>query len=154
LQLIGAIDHTTALEILDVEAVTVSGRSRQRPALDEATWRALKDRAAARVLELAPAGRATAPVATRDLAIVVCLGELGLRSEELRRLRLTDLTGIRAGQRDTLASRQQARRTHRIAERMAPGRARASPKQRARMARFVQPEAAAAGQHDLRHAAP
>src|SRR4051794_22353854 len=33
-------------------------------------------------------------------------------------------------------------------------RARASPKQRARMARFVQPEAAAAGQHDLRHAAP
>jgi len=36
-------------------------------------------------VELIPAGRATAPVATRDLAIVVCLGELGLRSEELRR---------------------------------------------------------------------
>jgi integrase/recombinase XerC len=97
LQLVGAIDQTTALEILDVEAVTISGRPRQRPALDEATWRAVKDRAAARVLELAPAGRASAPVATRDLAIVVCLGELGLRSEELRRLRLTDLAGIRAG---------------------------------------------------------
>ena len=97
LQLVGAIDQTTALEILDVEAVTVSGRARQRPALNEATWRAVKDRAAARVLELAPAGRASAPVATRDLAIVVCLGELGLRSEELRRLRLIDLTGIRAG---------------------------------------------------------
>lgn len=97
LQLVGAIDQTTALEILDVEAVTISGRPRPRPALDEATWRAVKDRAAARVLELAPAGRASAPVATRDLAIVVCLGELGLRSEELRRLRLTDLTGIRAG---------------------------------------------------------
>ena len=55
LQLVGAIDQTTALEILDVEAVTVSGRPRQRPALDEATWRTVKDRAAARVLELAPA---------------------------------------------------------------------------------------------------
>ena len=97
LQLVGAIDQTTALEILDVEAVTISGRPRPRPALDEATWRAVKDRAAARVLELAPACRASAPVASRDLAIVVCLGELGLRSEELRRLRLTDLTGIRAG---------------------------------------------------------
>jgi len=97
LQLVGAIDHTTALEILDVEAVTVSGRPRQHPGLDEATWQRVKDRAAARVLKLTPAGRASAPVATRDLAIVVCLGELGLRSEELRRLRLTDLTGIRAG---------------------------------------------------------
>lgn len=97
LQLVGAIDQTTALEILDVEPVTISGRPRQRPALDEATWRAVKDRAAARVLELAAAGRASGPVATRDLAIVVCLGELGLRSEELRRLRLIDLTGIRAG---------------------------------------------------------
>jgi|GEM_PF-5003169 len=97
LQLVGAIDQTTALEILDVEAVTISGTPRQRPALDETAWRAVKDRAAARVLELAPAGRASAPVATRDLAIVVCLGELGLRSEELRRLRLTDLTAIRSG---------------------------------------------------------
>lgn len=48
------------------------------------------------MLELTPAGRASGPVATRDLAIVVCLGELGLRSEELRRLRLTDLTALRA----------------------------------------------------------
>ena len=96
LQLVGAIDHTTALEILDVEAITVSGQARQRPALDEQTWQRVKDRAAARVLELTPAGRASAPVATRDLAVVVCLGELGLRSEELRRLRVTDLTGIRA----------------------------------------------------------
>jgi integrase len=96
LQLVGAIDQSTALEILDVEAVTVSGRSKPRPALDEQTWQRVKDRAAARVLELTPAGRASAPVATRDLAIVVCLGELGLRSEELRRLRLADLTAIRA----------------------------------------------------------
>jgi len=97
LQLVGAIGQMTALEILDVEAITVSGQPRQRPALDEQTWQRVKDRAAARVLELAPAGRASAPVAARDLAIVVCLGELGLRSEELRRLRLDDLTGIRAG---------------------------------------------------------
>jgi len=97
LQLVGAIDQSTALEILDVEAVTVSGRPKQRPALDEQTWQRVKDRAAARVLELTPAGRATAPVATRDLAIVVCLGELGLRSEELRRLCLDDITGMRAG---------------------------------------------------------
>jgi len=45
LQLVGAIDHTTALEILDVEAITVSGRPRQRPALDEARWQRVKDRA-------------------------------------------------------------------------------------------------------------
>lgn len=55
------------------------------------------EREIASVLELAPAGRASAPVATRDLAIIVCLGELGLRSEELRRARLADLTGMRAG---------------------------------------------------------
>lgn len=97
LQLVGAIDRTTALEILDVEAVTVTGEARRRPALDEQTWQRVKDRAGGRVLELAPAGRASTPVATRDLAIIVCLGELGLRSEELRRLRLADLTGMRAG---------------------------------------------------------
>jgi site-specific recombinase XerC len=57
----------------------------------------VKDRAAARVLELSANGRASAPTATRDLAIVVCLGELGLRSEELRTLRVDDLTGLRAG---------------------------------------------------------
>ena len=36
------------------------------------------------------------PTATRDLAIVVCLGELGLRSEELRTLRVDAITGLRA----------------------------------------------------------
>jgi integrase/recombinase XerC len=97
LQLIGAIEQTTALEILDVEASTQSGQPRMRPALDEKTWRRVKDRAAARVLELSPAGRATGPVAARDLAIVVCLGELGLRSEELRTLRCSDLIRFRAG---------------------------------------------------------
>jgi integrase len=97
LQLIGAIEQTTALEILDVEASTQSGQPRMRPALDEQTWRRVKDRAAARVLELSPAGRATGPVAARDLAIVVCLGELGLRSEELRTLRTSDLIRFRAG---------------------------------------------------------
>jgi hypothetical protein len=39
LQLIGAIEQTTALDILDVEASTQSGQPRMRPALDEATWR-------------------------------------------------------------------------------------------------------------------
>ena len=96
LQLIGAIEQTTALEILDVEASTQSGQPGMRPALDEQTWRRVKDRAAARVLELSPAGRATRPVAARDLAIVVCLGELGLRSEELRTLRTSDLIRFRA----------------------------------------------------------
>jgi integrase len=97
LLLIGAIEQRVALEILDVEASTVTGQPRQRPALDEVSWRRVKDRAAARALELSAAGRASAPTATRDLAIVVCLGELGLRSEELRTLRLDDLTGLRAG---------------------------------------------------------
>lgn len=97
LQLIGAIDRAVALEILDVEASTQSGTPQVRPSLDEATWQRVKDRAAARVLELSPAGRATTVLATRDLAIMVCLGELGLRSEELRTLRLTDITGLRAG---------------------------------------------------------
>ena len=97
LQLVGAIDQATALEILDVEASTQSGQPRVRPALDQATWRRVKDYAAARVLELSPAGRATGPVATRDLAIIVCLGELGLRSEELRTLRTSDLVRFRSG---------------------------------------------------------
>ncbi|MGH2942351.1 MAG: tyrosine-type recombinase/integrase [Solirubrobacteraceae bacterium] len=97
LQLIGAIDHVTALEILDVEASTRSGQPRVRPALDEQTWQRVKDRAAARVMELSPAGRATAPVAARDLAIIVVLGELGLRSEELRTLRTSDVIRYRAG---------------------------------------------------------
>jgi integrase len=97
LLLIDAIEQRAALEILDVEASTTTGRPRQRPALDAVTWRCVKDRAAARVLELSANGRASAPTATRDLAIVVCLGELGLRSEELRTLRLDDITGLRAG---------------------------------------------------------
>ena len=97
LLLIGAIERTAALEILDVEASTQRGTPQVRPALDEATWQRVKDRAAARVLELSPAGRATTVLATRDLAIVMCLGELGLRSEELRTLRLEDLTSLRAG---------------------------------------------------------
>lgn len=97
LQLIGAIDRTTALEILDVEASTTRGTPQVRPALDEVRWLRVKDRVASRVLELSPAGRATTVVATRDLAIVVCLGELGLRSEELRTLRRTDLRSLRAG---------------------------------------------------------
>jgi integrase len=97
LQLIGAIEQTTALEILDVEASTRSGQPRIRPALDEQTWQRVKDRAAARVLELSPAGRATGPVAARDLAIIICLGELGLRSEELRTLRTSDVIRYRAG---------------------------------------------------------
>jgi len=97
LLLVGAIEQRAALEILDVEASTTTGRPRQRPALDEVSWQRVKDRAAARVLELSAAGRASAPTATRDLAIVVCLGELGLRSEELRTLRTDDLTGLRAG---------------------------------------------------------
>ena len=96
LQLIGAIDRTVALEILAVEASTRTGTPQVRPALDEQTWQRVKDRVASRVLELSPTGRATTVVATRDLAIVVCLGELGLRSEELRTLRLTDLAGMRA----------------------------------------------------------
>ena len=97
LLLIGAIEQRVALEILDVEASTTTGRPRQRPALDAATWQRVKDRAAARVLELSANGRASAPTATRDLAIIVCLGELGLRSEELRTLRVEDIAGLRAG---------------------------------------------------------
>ena len=96
LLLIGAIEQRVALEILDVEASTTTGRPRQRPALDPVAWQRVKDRAAARVLELSAEGRASAPTATRDLAIVVCLGELGLRSEELRTLRVDDVTGLRA----------------------------------------------------------
>jgi integrase/recombinase XerC len=97
LLLIGAIEQRVALEVLDVEVSTMSGRPRQRPALDASTWQRVKDRAAARVLELSAEGRASAPTATRDLAIVLCLGELGLRSEELRTLRVEDITGLRAG---------------------------------------------------------
>jgi integrase len=97
LQLVGAIDQTTALEILDVEASTQSGQPRRRPAIDQLTWQQVKDHAAARILELSPAGRVAGPVAARDLAIIVCLGELGLRSEELRTLHTSDLVRFRSG---------------------------------------------------------
>jgi integrase/recombinase XerC len=96
LLLIGAIEQRVALEVLDVEASTTTGRPRQRPALEAVTWQRVKDRAASRVLELSTGGRASAPTAIRDLAIVVCLGEIGLRSEELRTLRVDAITGLRA----------------------------------------------------------
>jgi integrase len=97
LQLIGAIDTLTYNEITAVEAATTSGSVKLRPALDQAAWERVKDRAAARTLELDPSGRASGPVALRDLAIVAVLGGLGLRSEELRRLRWDDLTAQRRG---------------------------------------------------------
>jgi integrase/recombinase XerD len=97
LQLIGAIDTIAYNEITAVEAATTNGAAKIRPALDQATWERVKDRAAARALELDPSGRASGPVALRDLAIVSVLGGLGLRSEELRRLRWADLAAQRRG---------------------------------------------------------
>ncbi len=97
LQLIGAIDTVAYNEITAVEAATSQGAAKIRPSLDAATWERVQDRAAARTLELDPSGRASGPVALRDLAIVSILGGLGLRSEELRRLRWDDLTPQRRG---------------------------------------------------------
>lgn len=80
LHTVGVIDATEILMIEGSRGAALSGR---RDALDAATWKRVKDAARAR-LHQGPRGRTSRPAAHRDLALILLLGELGLRSEEAR----------------------------------------------------------------------
>lgn len=90
------LHHTGALnatDILLVETRQPRGSDGAREALDEQTWQRVKALARAR-LTPDPRARASRVAATRDAAIVLLLGDVGLRSDELRSLR-TDSVFLR-----------------------------------------------------------
>lgn len=74
-----------ATEILMIAGTRVNDNARTRDALDEPTWRLVKSNARARLIGDA-SSRASKITAARDYAIVLLLGDAGLRSDELRRL--------------------------------------------------------------------
>jgi site-specific recombinase XerD len=80
LHTLGAIDAT---EILMIEGSRGGAQPRRHDALDAATWKRVKDAARAR-LHQGPRGRTSKAAAHRDLALILVLGEMGLRSEEAR----------------------------------------------------------------------
>ncbi len=83
----GWIDAT---EILMIEGTRNGPQPRYREALDEITWRRVKDVARGR-LHQSPRGRTSTSAAWRDLALILVLGEMGLRSEEARVLLTTSI---------------------------------------------------------------
>ena len=89
---LGAIDAT---EILMIEGSRGAGPSPTRDALDQATWDRVKNVARARLVQ-GPRGRTSREAAARDLALILVLGEMGLRSEEARSLTLASIRPKRA----------------------------------------------------------
>jgi site-specific recombinase XerC len=84
LHTLGAIDAT---ELLMVEVgAEREAEVRRRDALDEVTWQRVKMVARQRFHQ-PPAGRSSREAAARDLAMLLLLGDMGLRSEEVRGLR-------------------------------------------------------------------
>jgi len=77
-----AIDAT---EILMIAGTPINDDARTRDALDETTWRQVKAIARARLIGDAHS-RGSRVTAARDYAMVLLLGQAGLRSDELRRL--------------------------------------------------------------------
>jgi len=75
-----AIDATA---ILMIEVSRAAVQPRRRDALDAATWKRVKDAARAR-LHQGPRRRTSTAAAHRDLALILVLGAMGLRSEEAR----------------------------------------------------------------------
>ena len=92
LHTLGAIDAT---EILMIEGTRAGVRPRRRDALDTLTWKRVKDLARAR-LHQGPRGRTSTAAAYRDLALILVLGEMGLRSEEARVLSTSSIAPKRA----------------------------------------------------------
>ena len=92
LHTLGAIDAT---EILMIEGSRAAGQPRRRDALDAATWKRVKDGARAR-LHQGPRGRTSRAVAHRDLALILALAAMGLRSEEARVLTTDSIAPKRA----------------------------------------------------------
>lgn len=88
LQMIGAVDAT---EILMVETVKVDESDQIRDALTEEEWARVKAVARSRFVK-SPSARISRVTATRDLALILLLGELGLRAGEVRAL-TTDAVG-------------------------------------------------------------
>ena len=68
-----------------IEGSRAGAQPRRRDALDALTWKRVKDVARARMHQ-GPRGRTSSAAAHRDLAVVLVLGEMGLRSEEARTL--------------------------------------------------------------------
>ncbi len=88
LHTVGAIDATEVLMVAGPRHAT--GDAETRDTLDLETWKRVKQLARAREA-CAATGRASRAAAVRDTAIVVLLGEAGLRNEELRQLRRDDV---------------------------------------------------------------
>ena len=93
---LGAIDAT---EILMIEGNRGASANRSRDALDAATWKRVKAQARARLAQ-GPDGRTSPEAAARDLALLLVLGEMGLRSEEAR---LLTVSAIRPKRSDGIA---------------------------------------------------
>ena len=88
LHTIGAIDATELLMVAGPRHL--GGDAGMRDSLDELTWRRVKQIARGRQASDA-AGRTSHAAAVRDTAIIVLLGEAGLRNEELRHARRDDI---------------------------------------------------------------
>ncbi|MDQ3721510.1 MAG: tyrosine-type recombinase/integrase [Actinomycetota bacterium] len=88
LHTLGAIDATEILMVAGPRRDTTQETARD--ALDRRTWERVKHLARAREAGAA-SGRASHAAALRDTAIVMLLGEAGLRNEELRQLRREDV---------------------------------------------------------------
>jgi site-specific recombinase XerD len=92
LHTLGVIDAT---EILMIEGSRAGAQPRRRDALDALAWKRVKDVARAR-LHQGPRGRTSVPAGHRDLALILLLGEMGLRSEEARVLSTGSIAPKRA----------------------------------------------------------
>ena len=88
LHTIGAIDATEVLMVAGPRPAKGDGQTRD--ALEADVWKRVKQVARGREAGAA-SGRASRAAAVRDTAVVVLLGEAGLRNEELRRLRRDDV---------------------------------------------------------------
>jgi site-specific recombinase XerD len=87
LHTLGAIDATA---ILMVESTPVREQDPHRDALDELTWRRVKDLARARIVR-STRTRSSHAAATRDYALILVLGDMGLRSQEARSLQTASI---------------------------------------------------------------
>jgi integrase len=92
LHALGAIDAT---EILMVETAGVDDSRQARDALDTHTWERVKATARARLVRSARM-RTSRAAATRDVALILVLGDMGLRSKEARLLRREDIKAKRS----------------------------------------------------------
>lgn len=79
-----------------IEASRSDAKRRRREALSAAAWQQVKSTARARMTPV-PSRRSSEAAAARDLALIVVLGEMGLRSEEARTVRVDGIAARRAG---------------------------------------------------------